>query len=186
MDTTRTPYELVLHDRPLDTLFGPQTSVFVPSHVTTLGQLSDIAQAYETLKNNDGQYDKQSTYHHRENIGSRPYQQQQLQWRFFYMDPNKLDQELEKMMIQQQNNSTLTEKQHHSFLRTLESELIKVNSPPKKECNTSYGRTRKEKSFFFVFVCIYLKYKKKTKDLSVTGMFLLFWCSRYMIFTISN
>ncbi|KAI9245367.1 VTC domain-containing protein [Phascolomyces articulosus] len=139
MATAHTPYKLVLHDRPLDTLFNQLPSVFVPSHVTTLGQLSDIAQAYYNLNyivnkdnsSNNSNNSRPSLVSYHENVGSRSYQQQQLQWRFFYMDIEKLDQELEKMTQQQQyhssKNTWIEQQQYHrSFLRVLESELIKV------------------------------------------------------------
>ncbi|KAI9493654.1 VTC domain-containing protein [Zychaea mexicana] len=123
METSRTPSEMAGYDRPLDTLFSRLPSVFVPTrHVATLGQLSDIARAYGKGDDKDDGIGNKTYLLTHENDASS---QQQLQWRFFYLDTDRIDQELEKMTHHQQQSSM--ERQDRSFLRTLESELTKVH-----------------------------------------------------------
>ncbi|KAI8150063.1 VTC domain-containing protein [Fennellomyces sp. T-0311] len=106
--------QFVIHDRPLDTLFNQLPSVFVPSHVATLGQLSDAAKAFGKLDTTK----RRSSAEEDSNL--RLCQQHQWQWRFFYIDTERLDQELEKVVYGERIDQ-------RAFLQILETELIKVH-----------------------------------------------------------
>ena len=105
--------QFVLHDRPLDTLFSRLPSVFVPTHVATLGQLSDVAKSYGKT---DSTKKRSST---EDENDSRLYQQDQWKWRFFYIDTDRLDRELVKLVRDEHIDQRM-------FLQALETELTKV------------------------------------------------------------